>query len=147
MSEEIPTLGGALAGRYNIEREIGRGATATVWLAEDIRHSRRVAIKLLKPELAAMLGTDRFLREIEIVAGLSHPDILQLFDSGDANGVPYYVMPYVAGESLRGLMDRQSKLPIHDVIRYGRDIAGALDFAHAQGVIHRDIKPENILLP
>jgi eukaryotic-like serine/threonine-protein kinase len=147
MSEEIPTLGGALAGRYNIEREIGRGATATVWLAEDIRHSRRVAIKLLKPELAAMLGTDRFLREIEIVAGLSHPHILPLFDSGDANGVPYYVMPYVAGESLRGLMDRQPQLPINDVIRYGRDIAGALDFAHAQGVIHRDIKPENILLP
>src|SRR5687767_2616908 len=147
MSEEIPTLGGALAGRYNIEREIGRGATATVWLAEDIRHSRRVAIKLLKPELAAMLGTDRFLLEIEIVAGLSHPHILPLFDSGDANGVPYYVMPYIAGESLRGLMDRQPQLPIAEVVRYGRDIAGALDFAHAQGVIHRDIKPENVLLP
>jgi serine/threonine protein kinase/tetratricopeptide (TPR) repeat protein len=144
--EKIPTLGGALAGRYNIEREIGRGASATVWLAEDVRHSRQVAIKLLKPELAAMLGPDRFLREIEIVAGLSHPHILPLFDSGDANGVPFYVMPYVAGESLRGLMDRQPQLPIADAVRYGREIAGALDFAHEQGVIHRDVKPENILL-
>lgn len=146
MIEAIPTLGGALAGRYTIEREIGRGGTATVWLAEDIRHSRRVAIKLLRPELAAMLGTERFLLEIEIVARLTHPHILPLFDSGDANGVPFYVMPYVAGESLRGLMDRQRQLPIADAIRIGREIAGALGFAHEQGVIHRDVKPENILL-
>src|SRR4026207_195132 len=120
--EKIPTLGGALSGRYNIEREIGRGASATVWLAEDIRHSRQVAIKLLKPELAAMLGPERFLRGIEIVAGLSHPHILPLFDSGDANGVPYYVMPYVAGESLRGMMDRQSQLRIAEARRDGRAI-------------------------
>jgi eukaryotic-like serine/threonine-protein kinase len=146
MAESVPTLGGALAGRYTIEREIGRGGNATVWLAEDIRHSRRVVIKLLKPELAAMLGTERFLLEIEIAARLSHPHILPLFDSGDANGVPYYVMPYVAGESLRGLLDRKGQLPIGDAVRFAREIAGALEFAHQQGVVHRDVKPENILL-
>src|SRR6266545_4076765 len=120
MTDPVPTLGGALAGRYTI--------------------------KLLKPELAAMLGTERFLLEIEIVAGLSHPHILPLFDSGDANGVPYYVMPYVAGESLRGLMDRKGQLPIVDAVKIAREVAGALEFAHEQGVVHRDVKPENILL-
>src|ERR1700674_208142 len=146
MTEPITTFGGALAGRYNIEREIGGGGNATVWLAEDVRHSRQVVIKLLKPELAAMLGTERFLLEIEIAARLNHPHILPVFDSGEANGVPYYVMPYVSGESLRGLIDRQGQLPIGDAVRFAHEIADALGFAHEKGVVHRDIKPENVLL-
>jgi serine/threonine protein kinase len=146
MTQATTPFADALAGRYEIEHEIGRGATATVWLAEDVRHSRRVAIKLLKPELAAMLGTGRFLLEIEIAARLSHPHILPLFDSGEINGIPYYVMPYVAGESLRGVIDRQGQLPIIDAVRIAREVAGALAFAHEQGVVHRDVKPENILL-
>lgn len=146
MTDVLPPAAAALAGRYAIERELGRGGTATVWLAQDLRHSRQVAIKLLKPELAAMLGNGRFLLEIEIAARLSHPHILPLFDSGEADGIPYYVMPYVAGESLRGMLERTPQLPIPDAIRLISEVAGALSFAHEQGVVHRDIKPENIMI-
>jgi serine/threonine protein kinase len=146
MTPALSTLAVALADRYVIEREIGRGGTATVWLAQDVRHSRRVAIKVLKPELAAVLGSERFLLEIEIAARLSHPHILPLFDSGEVNGIPYYVMPYVAGESLRGAIDRQHQLPIAEAVQIVSEVAGALAFAHEQGVVHRDIKPENILI-
>ena len=146
MGQSLLAVGGSFADRYTIESEIGSGGNATVWLAEDLRHSRQVAIKLLKPELAAMIGTERFLLEIEIAARLTHPHILPLFDSGKANGLPYYVMPYVTGESLRGLMDRQGQLSIGKAVKLAREIADALAFAHGQGIVHRDIKPDNILL-
>ena len=141
-----PRLTSALAGRYTVEREIGSGGMATVFLADDVKHHRKIAIKVLRPELAAALGAERFLREIEIAAQLSHPNILPLYDSGQAKGLLYYVMPFVEGESLRERLDREGPLPIADVVRLLRDVADALDYAHRHGVVHRDIKPENVML-
>ncbi|MGQ0539657.1 MAG: protein kinase domain-containing protein [Gemmatimonadaceae bacterium] len=134
-----------LAGRYRVDRELGRGGMAVVYLAEDLRHRRRVAIKALSDEVSRGIGTDRFEREIETVARLSHPHILPLYDSGEAAGALYYVMPFAEGKSLRDRLNREHQLPIDDAIRIARDVAVALDYAHRQGVIHRDIKPENIL--
>jgi serine/threonine protein kinase/tetratricopeptide (TPR) repeat protein len=139
-------LESALAGRYAIGREIGRGGMAIVFLAHDLRHDRDVALKVLRPELAATLGADRFLTEIRLAARLSHPHILPLHDSGEAGGCLYYVMPYVAGESLRDRLEAKGQLPMVEALAIGREIADALDHAHRNGVVHRDIKPENILL-
>ncbi len=139
-------LAGALAGRYRIERELGAGGMATVWLAEDVRHHRRVAIKALHPELSAMLGPERFLKEIELTASLQHPHILPLFDSGSADGLLYYVMPFVEGETLRARLERERQLPVSDGVRIAAEVADALEYAHERGVVHRDVKPENILL-
>jgi Tol biopolymer transport system component len=139
-------LAAALADRYVIERELGAGGMATVYLAEDLRHRRKVAIKVLRPELAAALGAERFLREIETTAGLRHPHILPLYDSGDADGFLFYVMPLVEGESLRDRLDREKQLPLDDALAIAREVADALGYAHARGIVHRDIKPENILL-
>ena len=136
----------ALADRYRIEREIGAGGMATVYLAHDLKHDRKVAVKVLKPELGAVLGADRFLAEIKVTANLQHPNLLPLFDSGAAGGLLYYVMPYIEGETLRGRLDREQQLPVDETIRLVALMAGALDFAHARGVIHRDLKPENVLL-
>jgi len=146
VSDPLTRLAGALADRYRIEGELGQGGMATVYLAHDLRHARKVALKLLRPELAAILGADRFLQEIRTTAALQHPHILPLHDSGVADGFLYYVMPYVQGESLRARLQREKQLPVHDALRIGTEVAGALDYAHRQGVIHRDIKPENILL-
>ena len=139
-------LNAALAGRYTIERELGRGGMATVYLARDVKHHRQVAVKVLRPELAAALGPHRFLREVEIAARLNHPHILALYDSGEADGLLFYVMPYVAGESLRHRLAREKQLPVEEALGITRQIASALGHAHAQHVIHRDLKPENILL-
>src|SRR3954467_3973852 len=136
----------ALGDRYRLERELGQGGMATVYLAEDLKHRRQVAIKVLRPELAAVIGAERFLREIQTIATLQHPHILGLIDSGEVNGTAYYVMPFVDGESLRDRLRREQQLPIADAVRIATEIAGALDYAHRHGVIHRDIKPENILL-
>jgi serine/threonine-protein kinase len=146
VSDPRLTLQQALAGRYRIEREIGQGGMATVYLAEDPKHGRRVAIKVLKPELAAAIGAERFLREIRTIANLQHPHILGLIDSGEVQGTAWYVMPYVEGESLRDRLEREKQLPIADAVRITTEVAGALDYAHRRGIIHRDIKPENILL-
>ena len=146
MADTVERLNAALAGRYAIQHELGRGGMATVFLAQDLRIERRVAIKVLDPELTALIGPDRFLREIEIAARLQHPHILTLLDSGEANGLLYYVMPYVAGESLRARLDRERQLPVEDGLRLAREVASALDYAHGQGVVHRDVKPENIML-
>jgi len=139
-------LAAALADRYAIERELGQGGMATVYLAEDLKHNRKVAIKVLKPELAAVLGADRFVHEIKTTAALQHPHILALFDSGSADGFLYYVMPYIEGEPLRARLDREKQLSIEEAVRITTEVADALDYAHRHGVIHRDIKPENILL-
>jgi serine/threonine protein kinase/Tol biopolymer transport system component len=136
----------ALADRYTIERELGRGGMATVYLAEDLKHHRKVAVKVLRPDLAAALGPDRFLQEIEIAAQLQHPNILPLFDSGDAAGFLFYVMPRIEGPSLRDKLAKEGELPVGDAVRILRDVVDALTEAHAHGVVHRDIKPENILL-
>jgi len=146
MTDQLARLKTALADRYTIERELGRGGMATVYLAEDVKHHRPVALKVLKSELAAVLGPERFLREIEISARLTHPHILPLLDSGDAGGTLFYVMPYVEGESLRDRLDREKQLPVDDALQISREVADALSYAHSRGVIHRDIKPENILL-
>jgi eukaryotic-like serine/threonine-protein kinase len=146
LSDAAERLSAALADRYVIEREIGRGGMATVYLARDIRHERKVAIKVLDPELGAVLGADRFLAEIRVTAKLQHPNLLPLFDSGQAAGLLFYAMPYVEGESLRQRLDRERQLPVADALRIATDIAGALDYAHRHNVIHRDIKPENVLL-
>ena len=146
MSEVLQRLTVALADRYAVESEIGRGAMATVFLAEDLRHRRRVAIKVLDPAIASSLGADRFLREIEIVAGLDHPHILPLHDSGEADGLLFYVMPFVEGESLGDRLQRENQLPVDDAARIASEVADALAHAHRQGVIHRDIKPDNVLL-
>ena len=139
-------LRSALAARYEIEREAGRGGMATVYAARDLKHGRAVALKLLRPELAAVLGGDRFLREIRLTAALQHPHILPLLDSGDVDGLLYYVMPYVSGGSLKDRLAREGALPLDEVLRIARGVATALDHAHAAHVVHRDIKPENILL-
>ncbi len=146
MSETVERMNAALAGRYTIERELGAGGMATVYLAEDLKHRRKVAVKVLRPELAAALGPGRFLREIEIAAGLTHPHILPLHDSGEADGFLFYVMPYVEGESLRDRLDREKQLPVEEALQIAREVADALGCAHKAGVIHRDIKPENLLL-
>src|SRR3954470_13162655 len=140
------SLRAALSGRYTIERELGAGGMATVYLAHDVKHDRRVAVKMLHPDLGAALGGERFLREIKTTAKLQHPHILPLLDSGDADGLLYYVMPYVSGETLRARLERERQLPMDDALRIAREVADALGAAHALGIIHRDIKPENILL-
>ncbi len=142
----IALLNAALGGRYSIEQELGQGGMATVYLADDLRHERKVALKLLKPELAAVVGAERFLAEIKTTANLQHPHILPLFDSGEVDGFLYYVMPYVEGESLRDRLDRERQLPVDDAVRIAHNLAEALDYAHRKGVIHRDIKPANVLL-
>jgi serine/threonine-protein kinase len=146
MTELTDRLTSALADRYRIERKLGAGGMALVFLAEDLKHRRQVAIKVMRPEVAAALGADRFLREIETTAQLHHPHVLSLYDSGDADGFLYYVMPYMEGESLRDRLDREKQLPVEDALRITREVADALSYAHSRGVIHRDIKPENILL-
>jgi serine/threonine-protein kinase len=142
----LERLAAALADRYAIERELGAGGMATVYLAQDLKHDRQVAIKVLRPELAAVIGAERFLSEIRTTANLQHPHILPLHDSGDARGALYYVMPFVEGESLRDRLAREKQLPIAEAVRITSEVASALDYAHRHGVIHRDIKPENILL-
>ncbi len=144
MNDERLTI--ALADRYRIERELGQGGMATVYLAADLKHDRKVALKVLKPELAAVLGAERFVVEIKTTAALQHPHILPLFDSGTADGFLYYVMPYIKGETLRDKLSRETQLGIDEAVRITREVADALDYAHRHGVIHRDIKPENILL-
>jgi serine/threonine-protein kinase len=146
MSDPVARLNTALEGRYHIERKLGEGGMATVYLAQDLRHDRSVALKVLKPELAAVVGADRFLAEIKTTASLQHPHILPLFDSGEADGFLFYVMPYVEGESLRERLDREKQLPVDDAVRIATAVANALDHAHRHDVIHRDIKPANILL-
>jgi serine/threonine-protein kinase len=146
MTHERDRLTAALADRYAIEREIGAGGMATVYMAHDIKHDRKVALKLLRPELAAMIGAERFLNEIKVTANLHHPHILPLHDSGEADSFLYYVMPFVEGDTLRDKIDREKQLGIEDAIALTQAVASALDYAHRQGVIHRDIKPENILL-
>ena len=136
----------ALTDRYAVDREVGRGGMATVYLARDLKHARQVALKVLHPELAATLGPDRFLREIQIAAGLQHPHILPLYDSGQADGLLYYVMPFVEGQSLRDRLRTTAQLPVEEAVRIARDVAAALDYAHRHGVVHRDIKPENVML-
>ena len=146
-------LAEALADRYRIERELGQGGMATVYLAQDLKHDRKVAVKVLKPELAAVLGAERFVAEIKVTANLQHPNLLPLFDSGAAgkqgsggSAFLYYVMPYIEGETLRSRLEHERQLPVDEVVRMVTLLANALDFAHAEGVIHRDLKPENILL-
>ncbi|MFB3112568.1 MAG: serine/threonine-protein kinase, partial [Gemmatimonadales bacterium] len=146
MPDILDRLKTALADRYAIEREIGAGGMATVYLAEDLKHHRKVAVKVLRPELAAIIGSLRFLNEIKIAARLTHPHILPVHDSGDADGMLFYSMPYVEGESLRDRLNREMQLGIEEAVRIGGEIADALSYAHRQGVIHRDIKPENVLL-
>jgi serine/threonine-protein kinase len=146
MSDLISRLNAALVGRYRIERELGQGGMATVYLADDVRHGRQVALKVLRPEVASAVGAERFLAEIKTTAKLSHPHILPLFDSGQADGFLFYVMPYVQGESLRDRLTREHELPVEDAVRIATQVAEALEHAHGLGVVHRDIKPENILL-
>src|SRR5512145_3258767 len=146
MVDGIPRLTAALADRYRIERELAQGGMATVYLAEDLRHKRKVALKVLKPELAAVLGADRFVQEITTTAALQHPHILPLFDSGTADGFLYYVMPFIEGETLRDKLNRETQLGVDEAVRITREVADALDYAHRRGVIHRDVKPENVLL-
>src|SRR4051812_11562452 len=139
-------LSEALRDRYTIERELGHGGMATVYLARDVKHDRLVAVKVLRPDLAAVLGGERFLREIRLTAQLQHPHILPLLDSGEAGGFLYYVMPYIEGETLRERLGREGQLPTDDALKIARTVGSALEYAHQRGVIHRDIKPENILL-
>src|SRR4051795_4911438 len=139
-------LSEALRDRYAIERELGRGGMAAVYLARDLKHDRLVAVKVLRPDLGAVLGGERFLREIRLTAQLQHPHILPLLDSGEAGGFLFYVMPYIQGESLRDRLTREGQLPIDTALQITRTVTAALDYAHQLGVIHRDIKPENILL-
>jgi len=146
MPDLLERLKSALGDRYRIEKEIGRGGMAVVFLAEDLKHRRSVAIKVLHPELTATLGAERFLQEIEIIAGLQHPHILPLYDSGEADGLLYYVMPYVDGESLRDRLERETQLPLEDALRITREVADALGYAHSLGIVHRDIKPGNVML-
>ncbi|HEY9383882.1 MAG TPA: serine/threonine-protein kinase, partial [Gemmatimonadales bacterium] len=135
-----------LQDRYAVEKEIGSGGMATVYLARDVRHNRKVALKVLSPELGAVLGPERFLSEIQVTANLQHPNLLPLFDSGEAEGLLFYVMPFIEGESLRDLLVREKQLPIDQAVHLATSVASALDYAHRHGVIHRDLKPENILM-
>ena len=146
MSDPVTRLNAALEGRYAIERELGEGGMATVYLADDLKHERKVALKVLKPELAAVVGAERFLAEIKVTANLTHPHILPLHDSGEADGFLFYVMPYVEGETLRDRIDREKQLPVDEAVALASKVAGALQHAHEHAVIHRDIKPGNILL-
>ena len=146
MTDPITRLNAALEGRYAIERELGEGGMATVYLADDLKHQRKVALKVLKPELAAVVGAERFLAEITTTANLTHPHILPLHDSGEADGFLFYVMPHIQGESLRERIDREKQLGVDDAVAITQKVAGALDYAHENGVVHRDIKPGNILL-
>ena len=146
MTRSFAALAEALSDRYEIEREVGAGGMATVYLANDRKHERKVALKVLRPELAAAMGSDRFPREIKLVAQFNHPHILSLYDSGETAGFLYYVMPYVEGESLRDRLTREKQLPIGDAVRILRDVADALAYSHARGVVHRDIKPANVML-
>ncbi|WP_373061193.1 serine/threonine-protein kinase [Gemmatimonas sp.] len=146
MIETLDRLRVLVADRYAVERELGRGGMATVYLATDVRHDRRVAIKVLLPDLAATIGAERFEREIKLAARLQHPNILGLFDSGHAEDLLYYVMPFIDGESVRDRLDREKQLPVEDAVRIALEVADALGYAHAQGIIHRDIKPENVML-
>src|SRR6476469_4931927 len=146
MSNLPDRVSGALSTQYRLEQEIGAGGMATVYLAQDLRHDRMVAVKVLRPELAAVIGAERFLAEIKLTANLQHPHILPLFDSGEADSFLYYVMPFVEGESLRDRLRREKQLPVDEAVRLASEVASALDYAHRHGVVHRDIKPENILL-
>lgn len=146
MTSALSRVTNALADRYRISGELGAGGMATVYLAHDLKHERDVAIKVLHPDLGAVLGPERFLTEIKTTARLQHPHILPLLDSGSADGLLYYVMPLVTGESLRARLERERQLPVEDAVRIARKAATALEHAHRQGIIHRDIKPENILL-
>ena len=146
MTTQTDRLNTALAGRYRIERHLGEGGMATVYLCDDLKHDRKVALKLLKPELAAVLGAERFVQEIKTTAALQHPHILPLFDSGAADGFLFYVMPFIDGETLRAKLDRETQLGVDDAVRIAREIADALHYAHEHGIVHRDVKPENILL-
>ena len=146
MSDPVTRLNAALAGRYTIERELGEGGMATVYLADDLKHERKVALKVLKPELAAVVGAERFLAEIKTTANLQHPHILALHDSGKADGLVFYVMPFIEGESLRDKLDREKQLSVEETLEITKGVASALDYAHRRDVIHRDIKPANILL-
>ncbi len=146
MSQSVDRLKSALADRYRIERRLSEGGMATVYLAEDLKHKRKVAVKVLRPELAAVLGAERFVQEIETTAQLQHPHILPLFDSGEADGFLYYVMPYIEGETLRDKLNREKQLSIEQAVKITTEVADALDYAHRHNVIHRDIKPENVLL-
>ncbi len=146
MSDSVTRLNAALEGRYAIERELGEGGMATVYLADDLKHQRKIALKVLKPELAAVVGAERFLAEIKTTANLTHPHILPLHDSGEADSFLFYVMPYVEGETLRDRIVREKQLPVDDAVAVAAKVAGALQHAHEHGVIHRDIKPGNILL-
>jgi len=146
LPDPLPRLAASLSDRYRLERELGQGGMATVYLAQDLKHDRKVAVKVLRPELAAVIGADRFLSEIKTTANLQHPHILPLFDSGEADGFLFYVMPFVEGETVRDRMTREKQLPVADAVRIACEVASALDYAHRHGVIHRDIKPENILL-
>ena len=143
---EVSRVTKALADRYTIERILGEGGMATVYLARDVKHNRKVAVKVMRPELAATLGADRFLREVEIAGQLSHPHILPMYDSGAADGFLFYAMPYVEGESLAARMKREGQLPVEDAVKLAREVAEALGYAHERGIVHRDIKPANILL-
>jgi serine/threonine-protein kinase len=146
MSDLRSRLGNGLTSRYSLDRELGQGGMAVVYLAHDLRHDREVALKVLRPEISAEIGAERFLREIKLAAGLTHPHILPVFDSGEADGLLFYVMPSMEGRSLRERMDRERQLPLADALRITREVASALDYAHRHNVVHRDIKPENILL-
>src|ERR1051326_4645682 len=146
MTDAVARLTAALSDRYRIERELGQGGMATVYLGHDLRHDRAVAIKVLHPDLGAALGPERFLSEIKTTARLQHPHILPLLDSGEADGHLYYVMPLATGETLRARVERERQLPIEDAVRIATEVADALTAAHGLGIIHRDIKPENVLL-
>jgi serine/threonine protein kinase len=146
MADQFQRLKAALTGRYELERELGAGGMATVYLAQDPKHHRKVAVKVLRAELAGALGPDRFNREIEIAAQLQHPHIVAVYDSGEADGFLYYVMPLVEGESLRARLKREGPLPVHEAIRILREVVDALAYAHQHGVVHRDIKPDNVML-
>src|SRR5690242_625321 len=146
MDQVAAGLQSALEGRYALQRELGRGGMATVYLAHDLKHDRPVALKVLRPELAHALGPERFLREIRLTARLRHPHILTVLDSGEAAGQLWYTMPYVEGESLRQRLTRERQLPLEEALQITQEVADALGYAHSQGIIHRDIKPENILL-